>query len=297
MHDHEHSHELHRRGPHKDDVAYVSCMRHSYEDGTTVSVCGIDFCAHKGERTVLLGPNGAGKSTLLEHLLGLLKPQEGHVKVFGLDPSTNWKELAPRIGVVLQDVERQLIMPTVYDDIAFSLRQYGMNEVEVDMRVKTSAALTGVEGLLSRPPQGLSGGEKRRVALAGALAGDPELLVLDEPFEGLDPLHRSRIVELLNRLCKEEGVSIIMSTHDIDSIAETADYCYVLHRGGEIVLSGTPEEVFSEAAIMERSNIRPPILAQLFERLNQNEGISLPIALSVDKAAELLKEQLGKSAT
>lgn len=258
---------LHRHGPHPADVAYVSCVLHSYDDGTAVHLCGLDFCAHKGERTVLLGPNGAGKSTLLAYLLGLLKSEEGVVRVFGVDPHDSWRDIRQRVGVVLQNVNVQLIMPTVYDDICFSARQYGWERARVEAGATEIMARLGITGLSGRTPQSLSGGEKRKVALAGALLTRPELLVLDEAFEGLDPASRREIVDLLAELSHSEGVSVVLTTHDIDAVAEIADYCYVLRAGGEIVLSGTPAEVFSHADLLSASNIRPPILAELFEQL------------------------------
>ena len=278
----------HPHGPHPDDVAYVSCVTHRYEDGTSVELCGLDFCAHRGERTVLLGPNGAGKTTLLYHLLGLLRSAEGTVRVFGLDPANDWPAVRERIGVVLQNVDQQLIMPTVYDDIAFSPRQYGTPEAEVDRAVRAAAAQLGIEQLLGRSPQSLSGGEKRKVALAGALVIEPELLVLDEPFEGLDPASRTRIIALLNGLVAERGMSLVMSTHDIDAVGEFADYCYILSHGGEIVLAGSPGEVFAHADILAASNIRPPLLGQVFAGLQAATGVAVSPALTTSEAVDAL---------
>lgn len=284
---------LHRRHSrrHPDDVAYISCVKHRYADGTTIDLCGMDFCAHKGERTVLLGPNGSGKSTLLYHLLGVLTPDEGTVAVLGKNPLTDWAEIRQRIGVVIQNVNQQLIMPTVFDDIAFSARQYGVVESDIPSRVERVASLVDVKHLYKRTPHSLSGGEKRRVALAGALIMDPELLILDEPFEGLDPEARYNIIKLLHDLSHVKGVSIIMTTHDIDSVAEFADYCYVLRTGGTIALSGTPAQLFSHVHDLQKSNIRPPIIAELFSALNDElDGHPLPLALTVEQAKTALLE-------
>lgn len=283
-----HSHQHPNHEPHADDVAFVSCVAHRYEDGTAVEFCGIDFCAHRGERTVLLGPNGAGKSTLLYHLLGLLRSEEGTVRVLGRDPGTDWPAIRERVGVVLQNVDQQLIMPTVYDDIAFSPRQYGWSEADTDLAVREVASALGVASLLTRSPQGLSGGEKRKVALAGALVIRPEVLILDEPFEGLDPASRFSIIELLNGLVAERGVSLIMSTHDIDAVGEFADFCYVLRKGGAIVLAGTPGEVFEHAETLAASNIRPPLLGQVFAGLTNATGAAPKPALTTAEAVESL---------
>ena len=277
-----------------DEVVRVSCVRHSYEDGTSVHLCGIDFVATRGTRTALLGPNGSGKTTLLFHVLGLLRAQEGTVRVFGVDPSVDWTSIRQRVGVVLQNVDEQLLMPTVFDDVAFSPRQYGLPEVEVDRRVEAALDLLGIRTLQNRVPHDLSGGEKRKVALAGALVMDPELLVLDEPFEGLDPAARVGLVALIERLARERGTTVVMSTHDIDSVHELADYAYVLKPGGEIALRGTPREVFAHAELLAASNIKPPVLAELFAALREAAPDAPGPELSVqDAAAALLQWQRG----
>ena len=271
-----------------DEVVRVSCVRHSYEDGTSVHLCGIDFVATRGTRTVLLGPNGSGKTTLLFHILGLLRAQEGTVRVFGVDPATDWTAIRQRVGVVLQNVDEQLLMPTVYDDVVFSPRQYGLPDAEIERRVEAALDLLGIRNLADRTPHDLSGGEKRKVALAGALVMDPELLVLDEPFEGLDPAARVGLVALIERLARERGTTVVMSTHDIDSVHELADYAYVLKPGGEIALRGTPREVFTHAELLAASNIKPPVLAELFAALHEAAPDAPEPELSVDDAAAAL---------
>lgn len=271
-----------------DAVVYVSCVRHSYEDGTEVHLCGLDFVVERGNRVAVLGPNGSGKTTLLYHVLGLLRSQEGEVRVFGVDPSREWSEIRQRIGVVLQNVDEQLLAPTVADDVAFSPRQYGMAEEDVVRRVDATLEMLGIAHLHDRVPHNLSGGEKRKVALAGALVMQPELLVLDEPLEGLDPASREALIGLLERLSTEQGTTVVLSTHDIDSVPEFADYAYVLAPGGAIVFSGTPAEVFSQADLLAAGNIKPPILAELFAALSRAEADAPPPALSVDHAVEAL---------
>ena len=271
-----------------EEIIRISCVRHTYEDGTSVHLCGLDFLAHTGARVAVLGPNGSGKTTMLYHILGLMKPQEGAVTVFGLSPSENWPALRRRIGVVLQNVDEQLLAPTVIDDVAFSPRQYALPESEALSRAHTALALLGIDHLADRVPHNLSGGEKRKVALAGALVMDPELLVLDEPFEGLDPKSRSALLSLLDRLARERRMTIVMSTHDIDSVPEFADYAYVLAPGGRIALAGTPEELFSHADILAEGNVTPPILAELFARLRERDPAAPAPALSVAEAVEAL---------
>lgn len=270
-----------------EEIVRVSCVKHSYEDGTEVDLCGLDFVALRGQRVAVLGPNGSGKTTLLYHLLGLLRPQEGIVRVFGVDPSREWKTIRERIGVVLQNVEEQLLAPTVFDDVAFSPRQYGMAEDAVRRRVMETLELLGIAHLREKVPHNLSGGEKRKVALAGALVMRPELLVMDEPFEGLDPASRDKMLELM-RVLATNGVAIVMSTHDIDSVPLLADFAYVLAPGGRIAFTGTPAEVFSEASLLAAGNIKPPVLAELFARLAERSGDRPAPALSIEDAAESL---------
>jgi cobalt/nickel transport system ATP-binding protein len=280
-HDHAHTHGC-------ETVVRVSCVKHSYEDGTHVDLCGLEFTADRGSRVAILGPNGAGKTTMLFHILGLLAAQEGKVTVLDADPSREWARIRRRIGVVLQNVDEQLISPTVYDDVAFSPRQYGLPEGEVRERVERALGLLEIEDLAGRVPHNLSGGEKRKVALAGALVMEPELLVLDEPFEGLDPTSRAGLIGLLARLAEERQLTIVMSTHDIDTVPEFADYAYVLRPGGRIVLKGTPAEVFAHADVMAASNIRPPILAELFAQLREADPSAPATALTVEEAADAI---------
>jgi cobalt/nickel transport system ATP-binding protein len=186
--------------PASDEVVRVSCVRHTYEDGAAVALCGLDFVATRGSRVAVLGPNGSGKTTMLFHILGILRPQEGEVTVFGVQPARDWDAIRRRVGVVLQNVDEQLLAPTVAEDVGFSPRQYGLPEAEVAERADRSMGLLGIRHLADRVPHNLSGGEKRKVAMAGALAMEPDLLVLDEPFEGLDPASRAGFVDLLGSL-------------------------------------------------------------------------------------------------
>lgn len=284
MHDHPHDHENARPD---EDVVRISCVKHRYEDGTQVDLCGLDFVARAGRRVAVLGPNGSGKTTMLYHILGLLRPEEGLVRVFGVDPAREWPRIRSRIGVVLQNVDEQILAPTVADDVAFSPRQQGMSEAETRAAVAAALEKLGIAHLANRVPHNLSGGEKRKVAMAGALVMNPELLVLDEPFEGLDPFARMQMIALLDTLAAG-GITIILTTHDIDSVPDFADYCYVLRQGGEIALKGTPAEIFASAEAIAASNIRPPVLAELFGRLRDADDTAPPAALSIDEAAVAL---------
>jgi cobalt/nickel transport system ATP-binding protein len=265
----------------------VSCVRHTYPDRTEVHICGLDFVVHRGQRVVVLGPNGCGKSTLLFHVLGLLEPQEGEVSVFGVNPARHFNRIRERIGVLLQNVDEQIIAPTVWDDVSFSPRSYGYDDAEVDRMVERALERVGIAHLRHKVCHYLSGGERRKVALAGALVLEPELLVLDEPFQGLDPASRADLVGLLNQLHRLHGVTLVMATHDVDVVKAMADVVYVLAGRGEIVAQGTPDEVFCDAAGLRRANVEPPVLAELFQRL---EGLGVPLGrpLAVEDAAQAI---------
>ena len=272
----------------------VSCVRHTYPDRTEVHICGLDFLVEKGQRVVVLGPNGCGKSTLLFHVLGLLEPREGEVSVFGVNPARHFNRIRERVGVLLQNVEEQIIAPTVWDDVSFSPRSYGYQDAEVDRMVERALERVGISHLRHKVCHYLSGGERRKVALAGALVLEPELLVLAEPFPGLDPASRADLVGLLNQLHRLHGVTLVIATHDVNVVKAMADHVYVLAGRGEIVAQGTPEDVFRDPARLRRSNVEPPVLAELFQRLEEL-GVPLGRPLSLEEAAQTLIEW-GKAA-
>jgi len=268
-------------------IARATNVRHVYPDGTELCYGGIEFTVERGERVVLLGPNGSGKTTLLFHLVGLLRPDSGTVRVFGVDPAEQFERIRRRIGVVLQDPDRQIIAPTVAEDIAFSPRNYGVPEEETERLVHDVAAWFEIERLLDKVPHYLSGGEKSKVALAGALVMRPELLVLDEPFEGLDTVAKSELANLLSRLHAEQDISIIVSTHEINLIPEFVDTVYLLARGGVIVVKSTPRELFARPELLAAHHLEPPVLASLFQELRRR-GIQADAAMTVQEAAEML---------
>ncbi len=269
----------------------VSCVRHIYADRTQVHLCGLDFVVPKGRRVVILGPNGSGKSTLLYHILGLLSPDEGEVSVFGVNPARAFNKIRERVGVVLQNVDEQILAPTVWDDVSFSPRNYGYAPAEVDRLVDEVLDEVGIAHLRDKVCHSLSGGEKRKVALAGALVLKPELLVMDEPFEGLDPRSKSDLASLLYELHKKNGMTMITASHDVHTVPDLADTVYVLVHGGEIIAHGPPEEIFADAAMLKASNIEPPQLVELFQRLEE-EGVALGRPTSVEDAVARLKVAL-----
>ncbi|KAB3534028.1 ATP-binding cassette domain-containing protein [Alkaliphilus pronyensis] len=269
----------------------VHCLKHIYPDKTEVSICGLNFEVFRGERVVILGPNGAGKTTLISHILGLLTPVNGTVEVLGMQPSKSFNTIRKKIGVLFQNVDEQIIGPRVYDDIAFTPRNEKYNKEEIDEMVINVAKSLGISEILQKIPHYLSGGQKKKVALAGAIVMMPEILIMDEPFDSLDPKSKVEMVSLLNHLNKVHGITIITTTHDINVVPEIADKIYVIN-DGNIVVAGTPKEVFSDMELLYKASLEPPILTQLFTRLSK-KGINVEIPINMEEAEEyLLKEIL-----
>ena len=267
-----------------EEIVRVSNLRFTYPDGTKLHFHGLDFVVHQGERVVILGPNGSGKSTLLFHLLGLFMASEGMISVFGVDPSKDYIKIRERIGVLLQNVENQIIAPTVWDDISFSPRNYGYKKEDVKRLVEDIIEKLDISHLRDKVPHYLSGGEKTKVGLAGALVTKPGLLILDEPFEGLDPTCRMDLIGLLNRVSRENETAIIISTHNIDAVPLIADTVYLMAMGGEIVGRGSPKEIFTQLELLSKCHIEPPVLGALFFELRKY-GINLDLSLTVEEAA------------
>jgi energy-coupling factor transport system ATP-binding protein len=221
-------------------------IRHVYAPGTSFEVealRSVSLVVEPGEVLGIVGGTGSGKSTLVQHMNLLLVPTSGEVFVDGVDAhSLEKSELRRRIGLVFQFPEAALFAPTVEEDVAFAPRQLALGEEEVRERVQESLRALGAEGLAARSPFALSGGEKRRAAIAGVLAMKPEVLILDEPTAGLDPATRDELLALILRL-REAGISVVLVSHDLDEVAEVADRVCALHEG-RVRAVGTPAEVF-----------------------------------------------------
>jgi len=270
----------------------VKCIRHIYPDKTEVSLCGLDFVVNRGDRVAILGPNGAGKTTLLSHILGLLKPVEGIVEVMGMQPAANFDTIRRHIGVVFQNVDEQIIGPRVYDDIAFTPRNNGCSKAEADRLVREIASDLEIEDILMKIPHYLSGGQRKKVALAGAVVAAPDILILDEPFDGLDPKAKQEMIQLLNRLNREKGITLVVTTHDINVVPQIADVIYVLC-GGHIITRGTPADVFVQADLLRQANLEPPILTELFSRLKMR-GFPIEMPDDIKQAEAQLTDLLSR---
>lgn len=277
-----------------DRIVEISCFEHIYPDQTKIEICGIEFIVNRGEKVAILGPNGGGKTTLIKHMLGVLTPSHGQIRVFGLNPAKDFDKIRPRMGVVLQSVEEQLIGPTVLDDIVFSPLNYGYsNQQAIDMAYEIMDRL-GIMQLKDKIIHYLSGGEKRKVALAGALVLNPELLVLDEPFSALDLKSQRELIDLINDISKERNISAVISTHDVELVSEFADTMYLISSLKGISRKGTPREIFSLKDELKNYNLEEPNIIKLFNSL-QDKGFDLGNPITVSEAVDLLKNNLSKS--
>lgn len=268
-----------------DLVVDVDCLQHAYPGGVRVDACGLAFRVRRGQRVAVLGPNGSGKTTLLKHLLGILRPTSGRVTVFGRDPSREYAAIRSRIGAVLQNVDEQLIGPTVFDDVAFAPLNFGFTREDTVERVEATLRALGIWELRDRLPHYLSGGERKKVALAGALVFGPELLVLDEPLEGVDQASREEITQFLQSLHEQTGLAIILTAHDMEVAAELADSGYVMAQTGRLEIWGSIEELFFEHDLSQY-NLRPPTVVRLIKALRES-GHDLQPTLSV---ADLVRQ-------
>ncbi len=244
----------------------VHDLNYAYSDGT-VALEHVSFEIARGESVALIGPNGAGKSTLLLHLNGILhsKKSRGAVEILGepIDPRKVHK-MPKKIGIVFQDPDDMLFMPLLGDDVAFGPINLGVANDEVKRRVKDSLERVGLAGYEERVSHHLSGGEKKRAAIATVLSMDPEIIAMDEPTANLDPKSRAELIEILKGL-KSEGKTLIIITHDVNAIPELADRVIVLHK--TIVADGTTREVFADTEMLVAAGLDVPTIMQFFEVL------------------------------
>ena len=231
----------------------ISGLTFAYPDGHP-ALSGIDLSVERGERVALLGPNGAGKTTLVLHLNGILTAQQGGVTVAGLDVRReNLREIRRRVGIVFQDPDDQLFMPTVAEDVAFGPANFGVAGAELDARVDAALAAVDMSGHRSRSPLNLSGGQRRRVALATVLACHPEVLVLDEPSSNLDPVARRELAEVLLRL----DATMLMVTHDLPFALQICPRSVVLD-DGRVVADGPTRELLADPELLRSHRLELP---------------------------------------
>lgn len=269
-------------------------LTHIYSKGTPfehVALDGMDFHADKGEYVALIGQTGSGKSTLIQHLNGLLKPDSGTVLFDGRDiwsSKTFNNKIRFKVGLVFQYPEYQLFEETVFKDIAFGPKNMGLSSEEITERVKEAADFVGLtDEKLEKSPFDLSGGERRKAAIAGVIAMRPEVLILDEPTAGLDPMGRKSLMKNIQDYQEKDGGTIILVTHDMEQAAREADRLVVL-ADGKIILDGTPDYVFDNVQLLENMRLETPDITRVFMNLRA-KGMDVPQSVyTIDRAVEVL---------
>ena len=280
------------------EIIRIENLTHTYGEGTPFrrsAVENLSLDIYRGEFLGLIGHTGSGKSTLIQHLNGLLKPTGGRVLLDGEDIWADPKKIRSvrfRVGLVFQYPEYQLFEETVYRDIAFGPTNMGLTGAELDRRVHDAARFAGLdEGLLQKSPFALSGGQKRRVAIAGVIAMEPDVLILDEPTAGLDPAGRESILKNIRDYQAAQQAAVVMVSHSMEEIASNVDRLIVMEKG-TAVMTGAPSEVFSHAAELVSMGLNVPCMTQVLLRLQQL-GVNVPAsAYTVEQAADLLEPLL-----
>jgi len=255
--------------------------------GNVKGLDAVNFIAERNSRIAVIGANGAGKSTLFKHFNGILRPTSGTVLIHG-EPVTdqNIREVRKFVGLVFQNADDQIFSPTVEQDVAFGPMNLGLDDETVSHRVDEALAMVGIEHLRDRVPHHLSGGEKKRVAIAGVIAMEPQVLVLDEPTAGLDPRGVKDLIGVINTLARQYGITVIFSTHEVSLVPEVADRLYVMDRG-RIVARGTVAEVFDDQDLLTSVRLDIPVIPKLIRSLRK-EGMDIGMAFTLDEAKTAL---------
>ena len=277
-----------------EEIIKVENLTHTYGIGTPFersAVQGMSLSVYRGELLGLIGHTGSGKSTLIQHLNGLLKPTEGRILLSGKDIWAEPKKIRDvrfRVGLVFQYPEYQLFEETVYKDIAFGPTNMGLKGDELDQRIRDAARFAGLsEDKLDKSPFALSGGQKRRVAIAGVIAMEPEVLVLDEPSAGLDPRGREELLEHIRAYHRERGNTVVLVSHSMEEIARYADRIAVLAHG-KVLMSGTPREVFARGSELVRAGLDVPQTTRIAMELRKR-GLAIdPAVYTVEELRDAL---------
>ncbi len=274
-------------------ILQVKNLCHEYSAGTPfahTALENVSFCVNKGEFIGVIGHTGSGKSTLIQHLNALLKPTSGEILLDGQDiwaDKQTTRRSRFRVGLVFQYPEYQLFEETAYRDIAFGPKNMGLDQSQIDRRVREAAGFVGLsEAQLAASPFELSGGQKRRVAIAGVIAMEPEVLILDEPTAGLDPAGREDILANIEAYRRAKNATIMMVSHSMSDVARLADRLLVLNHS-RLVMDGAPQEVFARAQELLDMGLDVPAVTRVFLRLKQM-GLSLPPVYTTEQAVEVL---------
>ena len=262
----------------------------TYHDGTK-ALKNVNIQVKKGEKIAIIGPNGAGKSTLFSHFNGLTEPTSGHVEIDGqkiIFEREELLEVRQKVGIVFQDPNDQLFAPTVKEDVAFGPMNLGLEYEEIKKRIEEALEMVGMSGFEDKTPHHLSGGQQKRVAIAGIVAMRPDIMILDEPTAGLDPEGVDKVLAILNKL-NSEGMSIVISSHDIEMVNEFADKIFVLYNG-EIIAEGNNHQIFSDKELLKKAHLKAPVTTEILYKLKEN-GLNVDTEkLSIEETVkEILK--------
>ncbi len=259
----------------------INHLTHIYNAGTAFEKKALDDVnleIEKGEFIGLIGHTGSGKSTLIQHLNAIMSPTEGEILLDGIDinaDKSKLKSVRQRVGLAFQYPEHQLFEMTVYKDVAFGPTNMKLSQEDIDKRVRAALQTVGLtENVYDKSPFDLSGGQKRRVAIAGVLAMNPEVLILDEPTAGLDPKGRDEILEAIRKLHDERGITVILVSHSMEDVAKLVDRIIVMHRG-KVAMTGTPREVFTRTHEIEKIGLAAPQISYVFAELKER-GMDVP---------------------
>ncbi|MDA8429687.1 MAG: energy-coupling factor ABC transporter ATP-binding protein [Geobacteraceae bacterium] len=248
----------------------------------TDAVDRVDFRIMEGEAVALCGHNGSGKTTLMKLLAGLLKPAQGLVRVSGVELNLrSSREVFRTVGLLFQDPQNQLFCNEVWEDIAYGPRNMGFSDAEVKERVRLALTITETEHLEHRPIHHLSGGEMKRVALAGLVSMRTPVLILDEPFNGLDPASSTRLVALIRHLTRDHGYTMLMTTHQMSLVPEVADRMLVM-QGGRLIADGSVRELLTNIPLLEQARLEPPSITRYFYKkalMENRKPERLPLTL------------------
>jgi cobalt/nickel transport system ATP-binding protein len=268
----------------------TSGVTFTYQEGTR-ALDDVSFWVETGEFVAMLASNGSGKTTLIKVLTGLLKPEKGSVRIDDHDMGKlSWKDLYQRVGLVLQNPADQLFAATVEEDVAYGPRNLGLSESEVQQRVAEALECVAAAELRCRAIHHLSFGEQKRVSMAGVLAMRPSILILDEPTAGLDPAGEALMMRLLNRLNREQGITVILATHSVDLLPLFADRIYVLQRG-RVLKQGPADEIFCDHEMINRACLRLPYVAGLLHKMKEYDGVPINgLPLTIGEARMRLLE-------
>ena len=277
------------------NLNYIYCIGTPFEHK---ALDNVSFSVNRGEIVGIIGHTGSGKSTLMQQLNGLLKPTSGEVLLDGQNIWSDKKltrQARFRVGLVFQYPEYQLFEETVYKDIAFGPKNMGLKEDEIDRRVREAAGFVGLtEAQLQVSPFDLSGGQKRRVAIAGVIAMEPEVQILDEPTAGHDPIGRAEILNNIESYRKAKNATIMMVSHSMEDVARLTDRLLVLN-GSKLAMDATPAEVFTHAEELVEMGLSIPQVTQVFLHLRKM-GVDVPNVYTIDQAVEALKAIKGGAA-